>query len=414
LTLLHSLANLLDSSRQRPAHIDVKELMGQLSDAELLQAADAYFASLDIGSEQCHKPFSNVADAIHITRSVSLLLQAADVFRGADVLDFGCATGWLTHALASLGCNAVGVDVSPSALHLAQRWCDQRGVRAGGAVQFKVYDGHRLPLDDNSVDRVVCMDAFHHVKDQAATLLELARVLRPGGRIAMVEPGPNHSKSTQSQAEMSQFKVIENDIVMTEVASAAVQAGLLAPQMLLLPLKPWVVPFDQYLQWADAAALPKGDAARLLANLHRHLTTQQVFYLEKPGNGASLDSRRPHTLAAKIRLLSAATEVGGGGVVNFRIRNTGESNWLSQVGVPGQVNLGCQLIGPDHAVVQLDFARFSLGNADLAPGATVECTVRLGSPPVAGGYYRFDLVAEQIAWFQQSGRCKPVLWHPVA
>lgn len=411
---MQSLASLFESSRQRPSLIDVKVLMAQLSDAELLQAADSYFAGLDVDSEQCHKPFSNVADAIHITRNVSLLLQAADVFRGADVLDFGCATGWLTHALANLGCNAVGVDISPSALQLARTWCDQRGVRAGGAVQFKVYDGHRLPMDDCSVDRVVCMDAFHHVKDQAATLVELARVLRPGGRIAMVEPGPNHSKTAQSQAEMAQFKVIENDIVMAEVAAAAHQAGLQAPQMLILPLKPWVVPFDQYLQWADASSFPKGDAALLTANLHRHLAAQQVFYMEKPGSGAGLDSRRPHALAAEIRLLSATTVAGGDGMVDlcFRIRNTGDANWLCQSGVPGQVNLGCQLIGPDHAVVQLDFARISLSNADLAPGATVECTVRLAQPPLAGGYYRFDLVAEQIAWFQQNGRCKPVLWHP--
>ena len=78
------------------ALIDVRDLIGRLSSDDLLASADAYFAGLTIDSEQCHKPFSNIADAIHIHRNLGLLLQAADLFRGAEVLDFGCATGWLT------------------------------------------------------------------------------------------------------------------------------------------------------------------------------------------------------------------------------------------------------------------------------------------------------------------------------
>lgn len=105
---LHTLADDPQPAPNPPVQINVEDLMGQLSDVDLLQAADAYFARLNVGSEQCRNPLSNVADAIHITRNVSLLLQAVDVFPGADVLDFGCATGWLNLAQASLGCNAMG------------------------------------------------------------------------------------------------------------------------------------------------------------------------------------------------------------------------------------------------------------------------------------------------------------------
>ena len=90
---LHTLADDPQPAPNPPVQINVEDLMGQLSDVDLLQAADAYFARLNVGSEQCRNPLSNVADAIHITRNVSLLLQAVDVFPGADVLDFGCATG---------------------------------------------------------------------------------------------------------------------------------------------------------------------------------------------------------------------------------------------------------------------------------------------------------------------------------
>lgn len=70
---------------------------------------------------------------------------------------------------------------------------------------------------------MACLAVFHHVKVQLATLRDLARVLRPWGRIAMVEPGPHHSQTAQSLAEMAQFKVIENDIVMADIAAAAQQ-----------------------------------------------------------------------------------------------------------------------------------------------------------------------------------------------
>lgn len=390
--------------------IDVKRLIEQLSDAELLASADAYFAGLDVTSEQCHKPFSNVADAIHITRNVSLLLQAADVFRGADVLDFGCATGWLSLALANLGCNVVGVDIAPAAIRLAQTWCMQRGVRAGGAVRFHAYDGHRLPLADSSVDRVVCFDAFHHVKDQAATLKELARVLRPGGRIAMLEPGPRHSKTPQSQAEMAQYKVIENDIVMDDIATAAAQAGLKAPQLLVQLQRPQVVSLEQYQRWGTGNALPKREGIQLLKDLRRHLTDTQCFFLSKPGGGLCIDSRRPQALAAHLTLISATADQNESGVsiLQFRIQNTGEAVWLTTPGVVGEVSLGCQLMRSDGTISNLNLKRFALGVANVPPGVSVSLTIRLPSPVENAHRFRFDLVSENVAWFEQMGRCKPI------
>lgn len=414
--LLQAVAQKLHLGDQpRQDMIDVKRLIEQLSDAELLASADAYFAGLDVTSEQCHKPFSNVADAIHITRNVSLLLQAADLFRGADVLDFGCATGWLSLALANLGCNVVGVDIAPAAIRLAQTWCAQRGVRVGGAVRFHAYDGHRLPLADSSVDRVVCFDAFHHVKDQAATLKELARVLRPGGRIAMLEPGPRHSQTPQSQAEMAQYKVIENDIVMDDVATAAAHAGLEAPQLLVQLQQPQVVSFEQYQKWSSGNALPKQDGIHLLKDLHRHLTDTQCFFLSKRGGDLCIDSRRTDSLAAELQLVSASKLEDDLATyeIQFRILNTGEAVWLSRSGAVGQVNLGCQLLLPDGAVENLNFRRFSLGDAPVPPGGSLRIVVKFWLP-VAGRYVcRFDLVAEGIAWFAQTGRCKPVVWHPL-
>ena len=408
--VLQAITQVFDGrSRQEQPRINVKQLIADLEDSELLAAADGYFDGLNIDSEQCHKPFSNVVDTIHITRNLSLLFQAADVFRGAEVLDFGCATGWLSLALANVGCKVIGVDIAPSALRLADALCAKRGVRAGGEVRFAAYDGQRLPLENSSVDRIVCFDAFHHVKNQRATLCEFARVLRPGGRIAMVEPGPFHSQTAQSQAEMSQYKVIENDIVMAHIAAAATQVGLTTPQMLVQMHEPILLSFDQYQQWSTG--VPKREGVALLTKLHHHLTDTQCFFLLKPGQAMGIDSRRPEALAAEVELVSAKAIAGqiDAFELKFRIRNKGQAIWIASEGAVGTVNLGCQLIALDKTIKEIDYLRYSLGNTPITPGSSTELSIGLQLTADTAFGFRFDLVAEQIAWFSQLGRCEPVV-----
>jgi SAM-dependent methyltransferase len=395
--------------------IDVRELARTLTDAELLEAADAYFAGLDVDSEQCHKPFSNIGDAVHLHRNLSLVLQAADLFRGADVLDFGCATGWLTLALASLGCEVRGIDVAPSAIALANAWKERRGVRPGGRATFLAYEGRTLPLADASVDRIVCFDAFHHVKDQAGTIREFARVLRPGGRIAMLEPGPNHSRTPQSQREMSMYKVIENDIDMREIRAHARAAGLESPAMLVQMAVPIEVAAEEFIRWSEAVALPGVESHRFASTLKRQLTDTQCFYIRKPGT-VEIDSRTASSLAAELRFISAeplgANSVGW----NFRLaaRNVGEGTWRTEPGVVGVVNLGLQLFDAGGRLAERDFWRVPIGGEPVRPGEErlLEFVVHTGVPP--GCHIVFDLVSELVSWFGDIGRSTLPAWSPAA
>jgi hypothetical protein len=117
-------------------------------------------------------------------------------------------------------------------------------------------------------------------------------------------------------------------------------------------------------------------------------------------------------LAADLHLLSTQVVAGAAGLfdLRFRIRNTGEATWISQPGALGQVNLGCQLLRSDNTVETLDFSRFALTAENVLPGAVFELTVRLNLPIDTAMKYRFDLVAENTAWFEQRGRCRPVVW----
>lgn len=391
--------------------IDVRELITSLSDDELLEAANHYFAALTVESEQCYKPFSSIRDAVHMHRNLALVLQAAELFRGAEVLDFGCGTGWLTLSMASLGCVATGVDVAQNAVRLANEWKERRGVRPGGEASFLVYDGHRLPLADASIDRIICFDAFHHVRDQGATLREFARVLRPGGRIAMLEPGPHHSKTPQSQKEMSQFKVIENDVDMQLVAAAAFLADLEPPTMLVPLQQPMVMPIGKYLQWAQAGRLPEADGERLLGSMARQLTNLQCFYITKPGDSV-VDSRHARALACQLSLLSAKPAAGQPIAWVFRvgIRNVGEAVWRTSEGAVGKVNLGLQLVAGSGAMVDENFRRFGLGEADVPPGAETQLEFTVVGAIPQGCSLRFDLVAEYVCWFSENGRSAALTW----
>jgi SAM-dependent methyltransferase len=92
-------------------------------------------------------------------------------------LDAACGTGRHSAYLASLGHGVIGSDTSPQMLALAR---DR--VPAG---EFYEADLHDLPLDDSSVDLVVCGLAVMHVPELARAMAEFTRVLRPNGHLVI-------------------------------------------------------------------------------------------------------------------------------------------------------------------------------------------------------------------------------------
>jgi SAM-dependent methyltransferase len=86
---------------------------------------------------------------------------------GADVLDAGCGEGYGTRTLAAVARSVVALDQV-----LPPEFASRPAVRG---------DVRRMPLRDASFDMATCFEVIEHVRDQAALVAELARVLRPGG-----------------------------------------------------------------------------------------------------------------------------------------------------------------------------------------------------------------------------------------
>jgi ubiquinone/menaquinone biosynthesis C-methylase UbiE len=98
------------------------------------------------------------------------------------VLDLGCGTGQLTARLGEAFPDAlvVGADLSNGMLERAtDRATEER------PTAFVRADAQHLPLAAGSLDIVTCTESFHWYADQAAAAAELARVVRPGGRIVI-------------------------------------------------------------------------------------------------------------------------------------------------------------------------------------------------------------------------------------
>jgi SAM-dependent methyltransferase len=95
--------------------------------------------------------------------------------RGERVLEIGCGTGCDLLQFRKHGATAVGVDVTPEHLRLAQK-------RNDNAVFLCRADARRLPFRDESFDYVYSHGVLHHIEQPRQTVKEIFRVLRPGGR----------------------------------------------------------------------------------------------------------------------------------------------------------------------------------------------------------------------------------------
>ena len=101
---------------------------------------------------------------------------------GGHVLDVATGTGLVAEALVARGFRVTGLDQSPGMLAAAR-------TRFGGRVELVEASADALPFPDGSFDHLTFTYLLRYVDDPHATLAELARVVRPGGTIAMVEFG---------------------------------------------------------------------------------------------------------------------------------------------------------------------------------------------------------------------------------
>ena len=114
------------------------------------------------------------------------LATALDLRAGERVLDVASGPGATAFLLASeFGVEVDGVDLGDQAVEKANALAAERGLAE--RVRFHVGDAERIPLPDGSVDAVVCECAFCTFPDKPTAAAEMARVLKPGGRVGITD-----------------------------------------------------------------------------------------------------------------------------------------------------------------------------------------------------------------------------------
>ena len=108
--------------------------------------------------------------------------------------DLGCGTGQMAAAIAPFVAKVIAVDRSTEMLQAARR-----RLREWPTVEVRRGDLEALPIDDAAVDAATLLLVLHHVPDPAAVLADVARVVRPGGRLLIVDMLPHDHEEYRQQ-----------------------------------------------------------------------------------------------------------------------------------------------------------------------------------------------------------------------
>ena len=414
-----------------------------------VRAAESYFQKLDNPTALFAKPWVPSHLAGYNLARVGYLLEHLRAGVNQTVLDFGAGMCWLSIVLAQRGCRVTALDVSKTALRLGEEaFRRARLPSTTRRPRFLTYDGFRFPLRDESMDRIACYDALHHVPNKRTILGEMCRVLKRDGIVCFVEPGPGHSTSSDSLLEVQEFGVLEDEVDAAKLVATASEVGFEGAYLV-----PLVHPSENMLDPHRYVEIHGGERKGVLdwdGNDALVVLTKSV-YLPDAGR-----------MRAGIKLvqIDASTGPAQEFSATLEVRNDGNTNWtalpddptkiaddpavqprewlgrrprpldydkafLKKDIVPGRyrnkrpvaryrkyiernlfegtVTVGVKLGDGEGTAIDRDYARGFLPE-DVMPGDSCEVQVRMRAPRTKGIYeLRFDLVQEYVTWFAATG-----------
>ena len=146
----------------------------------------------------------------------------------AVVADLGCGTGQVAEAVAPFVGQIIGIDSSPS-----MRRAAAKRLAKHDNVELRAGTLEALPLGDGELDAAMMVLVLHHVADPARCLAEAARVLKPGGRLVLVDMLPHDRDEYRSQMGHLWLGFAEADVL-----RLLRESGLDHVRMLPLPADP--------------------------------------------------------------------------------------------------------------------------------------------------------------------------------
>jgi SAM-dependent methyltransferase len=364
---------------------------------ELNASAEEYFlAQKNNFKDEMKKPFLVDDNASRMLVKLGWIFSELEFSKNLTALDFGCGLGWLAHYLNRLGFNTVGLDVSRTALDHANSQFDKHEFyNPLHNYHFLHYDGHTFPLSDCSVHYIISFDAFHHVPNQAKILKEMHRVLAPGGKLILSEPGTGHALSEQTKEEVRKYNVLERDTNILDFEEKALAAGF---------GEIYLKPFFKDIEWK----LPRKDYhhffngyvnVELIHSIRNTMIVNPLFVCEKDGN---FEKSWYHKANIKTDQKTFKLKPEQKFAFKISIQNTGQLTFQSrQHPCGGFVTVASRLYIGNH-IHQEDFGGRILLNHDLLPGGKIEFEMTRTAPVEPGEYtVKIEPVYEGFYWFSE-------------
>lgn len=128
----------------------------------------------------------NIAPMTAGSGQVPILCEVGQIDRTSDVLELGCGTGDICIQLTECAGRVVGTDFAENMIEIAKKRFPH--------LKFSVANAEDVPYNDNEFDVVVCNYTAHHFAQPQVVFEEALRVLKPGGRLAVVMPIQSEQK----------------------------------------------------------------------------------------------------------------------------------------------------------------------------------------------------------------------------
>ncbi len=147
------------------------------------KARNAKFTNPKLDADDWEKRFQS--ERREMAQKQEAILAAMAIKPGETLADIGAGTGLFVGAFA----DAVGPTGKVMAVDVAKPFIDKLNQRFGKRPEVTVVHGkfHTTTLADNSVDVAFCADTYHHFDDPKAMIADLARVIKPGGRLVLID-----------------------------------------------------------------------------------------------------------------------------------------------------------------------------------------------------------------------------------
>lgn len=154
-----------------------------------------------------------------------LRLLSRQCKEGKTIVDVGCGTGYFSEQLAQRGAHVIGIDAGPNLISIAKEHAKSLDTssRMSGTLEYHVSTAESLPLQDHSVDAVVCVLALQNIEHAREAISEWARIVKNEGTVTIVLNHPmfripKGSSWVWNETQSAQYRRI--DSYMSESAHA--------------------------------------------------------------------------------------------------------------------------------------------------------------------------------------------------